>query len=105
MGEICEGPPPWSGPAEPPFWRTVEPGASSRSSVPMISWRTPSTAGWSISRLEAPPGTTDNPKSYWFEQEYACFNDLPDIGVRVGGRKCRATPGSGGSTNAWCTEY
>ena len=57
------------------------------------------------STCEAPPGTTDNPKSYWFEQEYACFNDLPDIGVRVGGRKCRATPGSGGSTNAWCTEY
>ena len=54
---------------------------------------------------EAPPGTTENLKSYWFQEEYACYNDLPDIGVRAGGKKCRATPGSGGSTNSWCTEY
>ena len=51
----------------------------------------------------APPGTTDNPKSYWYQEEYRCYNDLPDIGVRAGGRRCRATTKA--STHSWCTEY
>ena len=56
-----------------------------------------------VSTCIAPPGTDDNPNSYWFGQNYTCFADLPDIGVRGGGRGCRATTEA--VTDSWCTQF
>ena len=43
-----------------------------------------------------------NPDSYWFGANYSCYADLPDIGVRGGGRSCRSTTDA--VTDAWCTQ-
>lgn len=51
---------------------------------------------------QPPPGTVDNPKSYWFNQSYECYNDMPDIGVRAGGRVCHSI--SNASSDSWCME-
>ena len=40
--------------------------------------------------------------SYWFGANYSCYADLPDIGVRGGGRSCRSTTDA--VTDAWCTQ-
>ena len=56
-----------------------------------------------VSTCIAPPGTDDNPDSYWFGANYTCFADLPDIGVRGGGRGCRATTEA--VTDSWCTQF
>jgi hypothetical protein len=50
----------------------------------------------------APPHTFMDPDSYWFMTEYNCYNDLPDLGVRFGGRTCRAT--SEAATDSWCND-
>ena len=59
-------------------------------------------SGMAGSDCVAPPGTTENPESYWYGEEYACYNDLPDLGVRAGGRYCRST--SDATTDKWCTQ-
>ncbi len=51
----------------------------------------------------APPDTTDNPDSYWYGKEYRCYDDLPELGVRAGGKQCRHV--SKDATDSWCTEY
>ena len=51
----------------------------------------------------APPNTTDNRDSYWYGKHYFCYNDLPELGVRAGGKQCRHV--SADATDAWCTEY
>ena len=51
----------------------------------------------------APPNTTDNKDSYWYGKHYFCYNDLPELGVRAGGKQCRHV--SSDATDAWCTEY
>ena len=50
----------------------------------------------------APPGISDDTNSYWFNQSYQCYTDLPDIGVRAGGRVCHAI--SKASSDTWCLE-
>ena len=54
------------------------------------------------SPCEAPPGISDNKDSYWFNHSYDCYTDLPDIGVRVGGRVCHAI--SKAASDTWCME-
>ena len=56
-----------------------------------------------VSTCIAPPGTVDNPESYWFGQNYSCFADLPDIGVRGGGRTC--VPKTDAVSAGWCTQF
>ena len=56
-----------------------------------------------VSTCIAPPGTDDNPESYWFGANYSCYADLPDIGVRGGGRGCRSTTEA--VTDAWCMQF
>ena len=50
----------------------------------------------------APPNTTDDKNSYWYGKHYFCYNDLPELGVRAGGKQCRHV--SADATDAWCTE-
>ena len=37
-----------------------------------------------------------------YGKHYFCYNDLPELGVRAGGKQCRHV--SADATDAWCTE-